>query len=58
MSILRKAFTELLAIYKKLAEEPKRTAPLLEVIERLHGIRPNLRFVVKDEQPDSEIPPF
>jgi hypothetical protein len=43
---LRLAFPEELAIYVKLAGEPKRTKPLQEILEERLGTRPRLEFQV------------
>jgi DNA polymerase-3 subunit gamma/tau len=42
--VLRLAFPEELAIYVKLAGEPKRTKPLQEILEERLGTRPRLEF--------------
>jgi len=44
--VLRLAFPEELAIYVKLAAEPKRTKPLQEILEERLGTRPRLEFRV------------
>ena len=52
--VLRLAFPEELAIYIKLAGEPKRTKPLQEILEGRLGVRPRLEFNVTGSRGGAE----
>ncbi|MDQ3921770.1 MAG: DNA polymerase III subunit gamma/tau [Actinomycetota bacterium] len=61
--VLRLAFPEELAIYVRLAGEPKRMNPLQEILEERLGVRPRLEFRVAGEDgvatraPTGGVPP-
>jgi DNA polymerase-3 subunit gamma/tau len=59
--VLRLAFPEELAIYVRLAGEPKRMSPLQEILEERLGARPRLEFRVAGEDgtgtPTGGVPP-
>jgi DNA polymerase III subunit gamma/tau len=52
-TVLQLSFPEELAIYVKLAGEPKRLDPLREVLAEHLGTSPRLEFRVADEAPDA-----